>query len=144
MYIFLIKIVNIQKYLEYDYHDLRLKTDVLLLADVFENFRKMCLNYYKLDAAHYFSAPGLAWDAVLKKSGVILKLFTNPDMYLFAEKAVRGGISVIRNRYSKANNNYMGQKYNKIKNQNILCILILITFMDMQRANHYQQKILNL
>ena len=98
-----------------DYHDLYLKTDVLLLADVFENFRKICLNYYKLDAAHYFSAQGLAWDTALKKSRVTLELFTDPDLYLFAEKGIRGGISVISNRYSKANNKYMGQKYNKNK-----------------------------
>ena len=85
-----------------EYNDHYLKTDVLLLADVFENFRKICLNYYKLDTAHYFSAPDLAWDAALKKSRVTLELFTN--MYLFAEKGIRGGISVISNRYSKANN----------------------------------------
>ena len=75
----------------------------------------MCLDYYKLDAAHYFSAPDLAWDAALKKSGITLELFTDPDMYLFAEKGIRGGISVISNRYSKTNNKYMGQKYNKNK-----------------------------
>ena len=59
----------------------------------------MCLDYYKLDAAQYISAPGLAWDATLKKSGITLKLFTDPDMYLFAEKSIRGGISVISNKY---------------------------------------------
>ena len=105
-----------------DYHDLYLKTDVLL-ADVFENFRKMCLNYYKLYAAHYFSAPGLAWDAALKKSGITLELFTDPDMYLFAEKGIRGGISVLSNIYSKANNKYMGQKYNKNKKSKYIMYL---------------------
>ena len=115
-----------------DYHDIYLKTDVLLLADVFKNFRKMCLDYYKLDAAHYFSAPGLARNVALKKSGITLKLFTDPDMYLFAEKGIRGGISVISNIYSKANNKYMGQKYNKNKNQNILCILMQTIYTIMQ------------
>ena len=49
-----------------EYHDLYLKSDILLLADVFENFRKTCLEYYKLDPAHYFSSPGLSWDSMLK------------------------------------------------------------------------------
>ncbi len=94
-----------------EYHDLYLKTDVLLLADVFENFRNLCLDYYKLDAAHYFSAPALAWDSALKMTKVKLELFTNPDMHLFIEKGLRGGISVISGRYSKANNKYMDDNY---------------------------------
>ena len=106
-----------------EYHDLYLKTNVLLSADVFENFRKMCLDHYKLDAAHYFSAPGLAWDAALKKSGVTLELFTDPDMHLFTEKRFRGGISVISNRYSKANNIYMGKKCNKNKKSKYIMYL---------------------
>ena len=57
-----------------EYHDLYLKTDVLLLADVFEKFIKTCLEYYKLDPCHYFSSPGLSWDAMLKMTGVELKL----------------------------------------------------------------------
>ena len=57
-----------------DYHDLYLKTDVLLLADVFENFRKTCLKHYKLDPCHYYTAPGLAWDACLKKQSRNLEL----------------------------------------------------------------------
>ena len=49
-----------------EYQDLNLKSDTLLLADVFENFRKNCLQYYKLDSCHYFTSPALSWDAMLK------------------------------------------------------------------------------
>ena len=77
--------------------------------------------YYKLEAAHFFSAPGLVWDAAFKKSGITLELFTDLDMYLFAENGIRGDISIISDRYSKANNKYMGQKYNKnIKSKYIM------------------------
>ena len=71
-----------------------LKTDVLLLTDIFENFRKLCLNYYKLDPVHYFGTPGIAWDACLKMSGQTLELVTDPDIYLFIERAKRGGMSL--------------------------------------------------
>ena len=90
-----------------DYHDHYLKKDVLLLADVFEKFVDHCLKYYELDPCHYFSAPGLSWDAMLKMTGVKLEKISKIDQYLFIEKGSRGGISYISNRYAKANNKYM-------------------------------------
>ena len=90
-----------------DYHDVYLKADVLLLTDVFENFRKTCLEYYKLDPCYYFSAPGLSWDAMLKMTNIKLDLISDVDMYQFVEKGMRGGVSYIANRYGKANNKYM-------------------------------------
>ena len=87
-----------------DYHDLYVKTDVALLADVFENFRKLCLEQYGLDPAHYFTSPGLSWDALLKKTGVELELFTDLEMHMFVERGIRGGISMVSKRYAKANN----------------------------------------
>ena len=85
-----------------DYHDLYLKTDVLLLADVFEKFIETCLNYYGLDPCHYFSSPGLSWDAMLKMTRVKLELISNIEMHLFIEKGMRGGISYIVKRHIKA------------------------------------------
>ena len=87
-----------------DYHNLYVETDARLLADVFENFRKVCQAKYGLDPAHYYSAPGLSWDALLKKTGVELELLTDLDMHLFIKRGMRGGISMASKRYTKANN----------------------------------------
>jgi hypothetical protein len=91
-----------------DYHNIHLKTDVLLLADVMENFRKVCKTNYGLDPMWHYTAPGLAWDAALKLTKVELELISDPDMYLFIEKGIRGGISTITKRHTKANNKYIG------------------------------------
>jgi hypothetical protein len=91
-----------------EYHDLYMKVDVLQLADVFEAFRDMSLKNYQLDPAWYYTAPGLSWDAMLKTTKLEFDPITDSDMLLFFERAIRGGVSMISNRYAKANNKYMG------------------------------------
>ena len=95
-----------------EYHELYNKVDVLLLADVFENFRNICLENHELDPAHYYTAPGLAWDTALKITGVNLELLSDIDMLLIVEKGIKGGVSMISNRYGKDNNKYMSDKFN--------------------------------
>ena len=86
-----------------DYHDIYLKTDVFLLADVFEKFRQMSLESYGLEPSHYYSLPGLSWDAALKYSDVELELITDVNMYQMVERGLRGGIAMISHRYAKSN-----------------------------------------
>ena len=105
-----------------DYHDIYLKSDVLLLADVFENFRNVCLKSYSLDPAHYFTAPGLAWDAMLKLTKAKLQLIDDIDMYLMIESGLRGGVSMVSNKYAKANNPYMSE-YDPTKSHNYITYL---------------------
>ena len=95
-----------------EYHDLYVQNDTLLLSYVYENFRNMCLNIYELDPVYFVSAPGLAWQACLKKTGVELELLTDIDMLLMIEKGTSGGICQATHRYAKANNKYM-KNYNK-------------------------------
>ena len=97
-----------------DYHDLYVRNDTLLLADVFENFRNACMKNYELDPAHFVSLPGLAWQACLKKTNVELELLTDYDMFLMIEEGVRGGICHAIQCYAKANNKYM-RDYDKNK-----------------------------
>ena len=94
-----------------DYHDLYVQSDTLLLSDVFNNFRDMCLKEYELDPAHFLSLPGLAWQACLKKANIGLELLTDYDMLLMVEEGIRGGICHSIHRYAKANNKYM-KNYN--------------------------------
>ena len=88
-----------------EYHDLYLKTDVLLLCDVSEKVIGVCLKDYGLDPCHYFSSLGLSWDAMLKMTGIELENINNVDVHLFLEKGMRVGVSYISNRYSKSDQN---------------------------------------
>ena len=95
-----------------EYHDLYLRSDVLLLTDIFESFRKTCLQYYSLDPCRYFTSLGFSWDAMLKMTNIKLELMIDVDMYQFIEKGMSGGVSYIANRYGKANNKYT-KEYNE-------------------------------
>ena len=90
-----------------EYHDLYVRSDTLLLADIFENFRQSCLKNYELGPAHFVSLPGLAWQACLKKTNVELELLTDYDIFLMVEEGIRGGIRHVMQRYVKANKRYM-------------------------------------
>ena len=90
-----------------DYHDLYVQSNTLLLVDVFENFRNKCIEIYELYPAHFLCAPGLAWQAWLKKKEVRLELLPDVDMLLMIEKGIRGGICHAIHRYARANNKYM-------------------------------------
>jgi len=91
------------------------KTDVLQLADVFENFRDVCLENYGLDPTWYYTSPGLSWDAMFNCTKIKLELLGDHDMLLFIKEGIRGGTSMVSNRYAKANNRYMGKKFDKSK-----------------------------
>ena len=111
-----------------DYHDYYLKKDILLLADVFEKFIiDTCLKFYKLNPCHYFSSSGLSWDMMIKMTGVKLEKVSDINMYFFIEKELRGRISYIAKRYSKANNKYM-KNYDPTKPS------IYISYLDLNNS----------
>uniref|UniRef100_A0A2S2Q9M7 DNA-directed DNA polymerase n=2 Tax=Sipha flava TaxID=143950 RepID=A0A2S2Q9M7_9HEMI len=87
-----------------EYSDLYLKIDVLLLADVFENFRDLCLSTYNLDPAYYFTAPAFSFDAMLKYTSIKLDLLSDYEMLLMIENGIRGGLTQASMRYAKPNN----------------------------------------
>ena len=103
-----------------DYHDLHLKYDVLLLADVFEKFKNNILKNYGLRPSHYLSTPGLSWDAMLKMTKIKLELITDTDMYKLFEECTTGGISYISNSYSKANKKYLKSYDRKQESKHII------------------------
>ena len=98
-----------------EYHDLYLKTDVLLLTDVFENFRDMCLSYYGLDPVYYYTLPNFAFDAMLKLTGIEIDLVYNQEMFEMIEAGLRGGMTQTTCKKAEANNKYMGSDYDKNK-----------------------------
>lgn len=96
-----------------EYCDLYLRCNVLLLCDVFQNFRSVCLREYSLDPAHYVSAPGLSFDAMFLKTGVDLELLTDIDMILFTESSIRGGLTTCVKKHAVANNPYVPDSFNE-------------------------------
>ena len=102
-----------------DYHDLYVQSDTLLLADVLEKFRNIYIKVYELDPAHFLSAPGLAWQACLKKTEMKLELLIDVEMLLMVEKGIREGICHAIHRYAKANSEYM-KDYNKDEEESFL------------------------
>jgi hypothetical protein len=113
-----------------DYDNLYLKSDVLLLSDIWSNFREVCYKNYGLDCTYYYTSPSSAWDAMLKKTKVELELLTDNDKVLFVENGIRGGLSLISKRHAKANNKYIDD-YDKSKEESY------ISYLD---ANNLQQK----
>ena len=103
-----------------EYHDLYLRIDVILLSNVFESFRRVCLENYGLDSSHFYTAPGLAWHTCLKKTRVKLELLLDPDMLLMFEHGISGRITQSIHRWAAANNLYMGSEYDPSKPTNYL------------------------
>ena len=123
-----------------EYHNLHVQSDTLLLAHVFENFRKMCLKLYELHPAKPLSGPGLAWQAVLRKAKIKLDLLTDINMFLMLEKGIRGGICHSIYRYAKVNNKYM-KDYVKNKELSYLQYLDVNNFYGWAMLQKFPVKI---
>ena len=126
-----------------DFHDLYLRTDVVLLANVYDAFRDTCLRHYKLDPAHFCTSPGLAWKACLKRTGIKLELLINPDMLLMFERGIRGGITKAVCKYASANNKYMGDLFDPKSESSYLQYLDAKIYMVGQCHNLFQLEDLN-
>ncbi|CAH0555157.1 unnamed protein product [Brassicogethes aeneus] len=114
-----------------------MKTDILLLADVFEKFRESCQNTYGLDPAHYFTTPGYTWDAMLKYTKQELELLTDLDMFLFVEQGILGGLSqVCSKKRARANNKYVNN-YDPSKPQTFLM------YFDVNNQDAFEDYILD-
>ena len=122
-----------------EYTDLYVKSDVLLLSDIFENFKNLCIAIYKLDPVWYYTALGISWDAMLKRTKCKIELFKDYDMLLFVEKGYRGGISQRSNRYGKVNKYLL--YYNDQMPSNYLVYLDATNLYE-QYANHCPSVIL--
>ena len=103
-----------------EYHDLYLRTDVILLENVFEKFRETSLAHYGLDPAHFYTLPRLAWKACLKKTKIKLKLLSDSNVLLMFERGIQGGITQAIHKYASVNNKYMGGDYNPNKESKYL------------------------
>ena len=117
------------------YHDLYLRTDVFLLTDVFDNFRDLCLEYYGLDPAHYFTLPSFAWDAMLLKTGVEIDPLTDQEMYEMIEKGLRGGMCQVSHKEAKGNNKYVGEDYDTERPSNFINYFGLAMSMKLPIGN---------
>ncbi|VVC30380.1 Hypothetical protein CINCED_3A014561 [Cinara cedri] len=116
------------------------KIDVLLLTDVMENYGAVSLRDFKLDPVYYYTTPGFAWNAMLRKTGVKLELLKDTDMYLMFEQGIREGLSQSSIIYSKANNKYIGEREKKKHQRNISQIWMQIISMDGRCVNIYHTK----
>ena len=119
-----------------DYHNLYVQSDTSLRAEVFENFRSQCIEICELNPVHFLTAPGLAWKAYMKISGIELELLTDADVLLMVEQGVRGGICQAIRRYAKAINRYM-KTYDKSKIHHILSITMQTAHMCGQCVKNY-------
>ena len=127
-----------------EYHDLYLETDVLLLTDVNENFRKQCLTDYELDPAHCYTLPNFAWDAMLLKTGLELELLHDEEVCKMIEQGLRGGMVQCAYKKAIANNKYMGEDYDKSKPSSYISYLDANNLYGLAMCKSYHIKILNL
>ena len=123
-----------------EYHDLYLRTDIIQLANVFEAFRKVCLDNYGLDPTHFYIAPGLVWCTCLQKTGIRLDLLLDPDMLLMFKRGIRGGITQSVRRWAQANNPYMGSEYDLVSQLGTYNICMQTTYMGGQCLNLFLQE----